>query len=78
MTCPFFSMHSDAVSGCSLHPYLPYLATSSGQRHVDFPNISDDDSNQSEDEDFETSIEENTLKLWSFDLMKNQIEAMQN
>ena len=71
-------MHSDAVSGCSLHPYLPYLATSSGQRHVDFPNISGDDSNQSEDEDFETSVEENTLKLWSFDLMKNQIEAMQN
>ena len=70
----FYSMHSDAVSGCSLHPFLPYLATSSGQRHVDFPNFSDDESGNSEDEDLKLNSEENTLKLWSFELIQKQIE----
>ena len=70
----FPNMHLDAVNGCSLHPYLPYLATSSGQRHVDFPMISDDEDvedNKSEDDDFKMSQEENTLKIWSFEPIKH-------
>lgn len=74
-------MHTDAVSGCSLHPYLPYLATSSGQRHVKFPVISDDDSDEKsedDDDDFKENLVENTLKLWYFDPKETQLEEMES
>ena len=54
-----FQMHQDCVNGLDIHPYLPYLATSSGQRHVDkCMEISDDESEENE-------TIENTLKLWA-------------
>ena len=54
-----FQMHQDCANGLDIHPYLPYLATSSGQRHVDkCMEISDDESDENE-------TIENTLKLWA-------------
>lgn len=55
-----FQAHKDTVNGISLHPYLPLLASSSGQRH--FPSVYDSDSSEDEASD----IIENTLKLWAF------------
>nr|CAB3267763.1 telomerase Cajal body protein 1-like [Phallusia mammillata] len=58
-----FKGHNDCVNGCSVHPYLPILLTSSGQRHFANPVDSDD-------EDTETLLsqnninEENMIKLW--------------
>ncbi|CAG2103388.1 unnamed protein product, partial [Medioppia subpectinata] len=56
-----FVAHNDCVNGISLHPTLPVLSTTSGQRR--FPDISD-----SEDEDLSLlkTTQENSLKLWWF------------
>ncbi|XP_039256888.2 telomerase Cajal body protein 1-like [Styela clava] len=56
---PFYKFKSDrdCTNGVHVHPYLPVLATSSGQRH--YGEFSD---SESEDESIE--IEENMLKLW--------------
>jgi len=32
-----FEAHKDVVNGCSFHPSLPFLATTSGQRSFDLP-----------------------------------------
>ncbi|XP_074657964.1 telomerase Cajal body protein 1-like [Tubulanus polymorphus] len=45
-----FNIHSDTVNGVSLHPYLPLLATSSGQRHLSPADDSDDDDSDSEED----------------------------
>ena len=56
-----FKMHEDSVNGCSLHPVLPILATSSGQWK--FVEADDEDS---DDEEAKNSISyDNSLKLWS-------------
>nr|CAG4643987.1 EOG090X06W9 [Lepidurus arcticus] len=57
-----FEAHQDCVNGISLHPSLPIIATSSGQRH--FPSVDDDD-DSSVLLNFESIREENSLKLWS-------------
>lgn len=47
-----FKAHDQAVSGASLHPFLPLLATTSGQRHFMEPIARDDDGDgDSEDDD---------------------------
>jgi WD40 repeat protein len=52
------SAHNDPVTGCSVHPRLPLLATSSGQRHFPLPG--------SEDGDEDTlPLPDNSLKLWA-------------
>ncbi|XP_019863266.1 PREDICTED: telomerase Cajal body protein 1-like [Amphimedon queenslandica] len=59
-----FNAHSDAVNGCSIHPSLPLLATSSGQWK---PQVIDDD----DDDDDDKIIFENSLKIWSMDKIIN-------
>lgn len=54
-----FPASNDCVNGVSLHPYLPVLATSSGQRQ--FPVMYDSDD---EEEAQQQKTEENCLKLW--------------
>lgn len=41
---------------CSVHPHLPLLATTSGQRHFPLPVDSGDE---------EDTVPDNSLKLWS-------------
>jgi len=53
--------HNDAVNGLSLHPYLPLVASTSGQRHFAL----DDDSSSSENDDSEDVIE-NSLRIWKY------------
>nr|CAG4651854.1 EOG090X06W9 [Triops cancriformis] len=55
-----FEAHQDCANGLSLHPTLPLIATSSGQRH--FPEVDADDS--SELLTFQGVREENCVKLW--------------
>ncbi len=57
------NLHSDCINGVSVHPFLPYIATSSGQRHVKEPMIDSDSEN---DADVEKVAYENSLKLWHF------------
>jgi WD40 repeat protein len=60
------NLHNDCINGVSLHPWLPYMATSSGQRHVDFPMLSDDEEEEDLSESLKSSTAfENTFKLWS-------------
>ena len=58
-------LHKDAVNGCSLHPWLPMLATCSGQRHVNPPKIDKDEDEIEEDEVSNIAAFENSLKIWS-------------
>ncbi|XP_050443438.1 telomerase Cajal body protein 1 [Adelges cooleyi] len=59
-------IHDDCVNGVSLHPTRSLLATTSGQRHVDFFNDDDDDdcdvdcNNKKSSNHFDAS-----LKLWN-------------
>ncbi|XP_076800805.1 telomerase Cajal body protein 1-like [Clavelina lepadiformis] len=56
-----FTAHNDCVNGCSVHPYLPIIATSSGQRKFPEPCGSDDEV----DAMFKSNtIQENKVKLW--------------
>lgn len=56
-----FPAHNDTVNGVSLHPSLPLIATSSGQRH--FPDVYDsDDSDEGENDN--DNVVDNSLKLW--------------
>lgn len=41
-----FNAHNDAVTGVSMHPHYPILATSSGQRHFPEPISEDSDSDE--------------------------------
>ncbi|XP_065829238.1 telomerase Cajal body protein 1-like [Oscarella lobularis] len=54
-----FDSHLSAVNGVSLHPYLPLLATASGQRV--FKDFGDSDS----ENDGEFTSPDNSLKIWS-------------
>ena len=62
----FPGMHNDAINGLSCHPTLPYLATSSGQRHVKSLQFSDDE------EDVEEPKVENSLKLWHWSALNQE------
>ncbi|RXG73510.1 Telomerase Cajal body protein 1 [Armadillidium vulgare] len=62
-----FTAHKDCVNGISVHPNLPLLATSSGQRSI--PQVDDVASSDSDDSESETSLnttelKENSMKLW--------------
>jgi len=75
-SCTSFSAHADVVNGVGLHPYLPILATVSGQRHFMEPI----DENDIKPEKLEPNLEnvdavwrcgkssnyDNSLKLWRF------------
>jgi len=75
-----WSAHNDVCNGLSLHPYLPLLATTSGQRRivppwrrkgmlnsiVDNTDGDSDDWSTDEDNDVMFGIDENQLKIWSY------------
>lgn len=82
--------HGDVCNGLSLHPYLPLLATSSGQRRVlppwrrrgmlnaDAMHQSDDDSDDwSTDEDIDSvfGVDENALKIWSYPVINEAVNT---
>ena len=71
----FENFHQDAINGCEIHPYLPYVATTSGQRHVKFPKICDDDNDEIMTEE---ALIENSLKIWSFQYLQNNEESLEN
>ncbi|ESO92885.1 hypothetical protein LOTGIDRAFT_120154 [Lottia gigantea] len=54
--------HYDTVNGVSLHPYLPVVATSSGQRH--YPVLGDSDDSDTEDLSQTTDLVDNSIGLW--------------
>jgi WD40 repeat protein len=58
---PHFShvTHSDPVTGCSVHPHRPLLATASGQRHFPLPAVDDNEDGEEE------TLQDNSLKVWS-------------
>ncbi|XP_068164898.1 telomerase Cajal body protein 1 isoform X2 [Antennarius striatus] len=64
-----FQAHWDCTNGISVHPFMPLLATSSGQRQFPWPGDSDGDS-ASEGEGGEVVMspqetrQDNTLSLW--------------
>lgn len=71
-----FTAHPDSANGVSLHPLQPLLATASGQRRFNPPELSDSDSDTGSDSDSDgdagsdsekehDSLGENTLKIWS-------------
>ena len=57
-----FKAHNDCTNGCSFHPYLPLLVTSSGQRW--FPEVCDSDDENREVLFCKSNDGENTTKLW--------------
>jgi len=52
------------LTPCSIHPTLPFLATSSGQRIFPLP-CSDGDSSNSEHEEEDQPLPDNSVQLWS-------------
>lgn len=64
-SCFTYQAHKDCVNGVSIHPFLPVLATSSGQRHYTSYSYDCSDSDTSEIE-----IEENCLKFWKIENWK--------
>lgn len=55
---------SSLIYSLSLHPSLPLLATSSGQRKFPLKSLLDC-SDEEEDSDDNDNMQENCLKLWS-------------
>ncbi|XP_078487997.1 telomerase Cajal body protein 1 [Ciona intestinalis] len=60
--CHTFTAHNDCANGCSVHPYLPLLLTSSGQRKYPEPLESDDESEELLS--MQGIAEENNVKIW--------------
>ncbi|XP_072179905.1 telomerase Cajal body protein 1-like [Diadema setosum] len=65
-----FKAHQDCVNGVSLHPYLPVMATASGQRRLQRPwtdRLEDGDSDDSSSggEEVSKTSADNSLRLWS-------------
>ncbi|XP_023209899.1 telomerase Cajal body protein 1-like [Centruroides sculpturatus] len=56
----FFQAHNDCVNGISIHPSLPLLLSSSGQRQFPEPEDSEDSGNETEKE----CKSENSIRLW--------------
>nr|CAG4649362.1 EOG090X06W9 [Scapholeberis mucronata] len=61
-----WKLNDDCTNGVSFHPWLPVVATSSGQRHLTCRSVfnDDDDSSESETESFKSPSRENSIKLW--------------
>ncbi|KAG9346622.1 hypothetical protein JZ751_006933 [Albula glossodonta] len=63
-----FQAHTDCTNGISLHPYMPLLASSSGQRQFCWPGDSEGDSDSDSDSDTMMSPQQvrhdNALALW--------------
>ncbi|XP_043198236.1 telomerase Cajal body protein 1-like isoform X1 [Amphibalanus amphitrite] len=62
-----FGAHRDCCNGISVHPWLPVLATSSGQRHLsDLLDSSDEEEEEEEEEDGDPPHrrQESSVKLW--------------
>ena len=57
-----FQAHSDCTNGCSFHPYLPLLVTSSGQRW--FPDVCESDEENSDVLVRQSNSGENKTKVW--------------
>ena len=49
---------------CSCHPWLPLVATSSGQRHTTVSSSSSDADSRSDSDDAVDPVAENAVKLW--------------
>jgi WD40 repeat protein len=63
-----FRLHEDAVNGCSLHPFMPLLATSGGQWKFDIEMggaLSDDDDGEEEMNGGCDLYYDNSLRIWS-------------
>ncbi|XP_013771698.1 telomerase Cajal body protein 1-like [Limulus polyphemus] len=61
----YFQAHRDCVNGISLHPSMPLLATSSGQRKFPEPlDSEEDESSESEMWLTKNLVIENSLRLW--------------
>lgn len=60
----FYQAHNDCVNGISLHPNLPLLATSSGQRQ--FPDLLDSEGEESDGAIFtyQHIVKDNSIRLW--------------
>lgn len=56
----WYKLHEDCINGCSLHPLLPLMVTSSGQWKF-FKGRADSDSDEGE----EIESYDNSLKVWS-------------
>eukprot|EP01083_Nonionella_stella_P133522 405955_1 len=57
-----FDAHSDLINGTSMHPFAPFMATTSGQRHYVSPQMAtDSDGSESESEQI---CEDNRLLIW--------------
>lgn len=62
-----FQAHWDCTNGISIHPFMPLLATSSGQRQFPWPSDSEIDSDGEGGEAVmspQESRQDNTLSLW--------------
>ncbi|TNN40239.1 Telomerase Cajal body protein 1 [Liparis tanakae] len=60
-----FQAHWDCTNGVSIHPFMPLLATSSGQRQFPSPGDSEGDSaSDGEGGDAPKSRRDNSLSLW--------------
>jgi len=56
--------HNDCTNGVSCHPWLPLVATSSGQRHTTVSSSSSDADSRSDSDDAVDPVAENAVKLW--------------
>nr|CAG4647080.1 EOG090X06W9 [Megafenestra aurita] len=61
-----YRVNDDCTNGVSFHPWLPLVATSSGQRHLTCRIVddSDEESTDSETESLKVPKRENSVKLW--------------
>ncbi|XP_064638725.1 telomerase Cajal body protein 1-like [Lineus longissimus] len=59
-----FRTHSDTNNGVSLHPYLPLLATGSGQQHFTSSGPLSGDSSESDSDEMDLQEMDNSLHLW--------------
>ncbi|XP_066538135.1 telomerase Cajal body protein 1 isoform X2 [Hoplias malabaricus] len=62
-----FQAHRDCTNGISIHPFMPLVASSSGQRQFPWPGDSDDSGSESDEDRVMTSEgnrEDNALALW--------------
>lgn len=68
-----FPAHRDCANGMSVHPFMPLLVTSSGQRHFQWPGHSGGDSDSDSDPDEDSAMmsadntslpQDNALTIW--------------
>ncbi|XP_063967162.1 telomerase Cajal body protein 1-like [Lytechinus pictus] len=68
LPCYKYKAHDDCVNGISLHPHLPVMATTSGQRQLKCPGKSLTSTSDDDDSDEEMDYlrpTDHSLKLWS-------------